>query len=379
MKYDAKIYPQFSKYFLFHFYAYPSYLDSSGGQSGHYSTSIQFFFALMLKPIVSFFELKFHHRILAIFTAYVLAVAPLFILIFFFFNQTRILFSDLPSVRGRLTEMITVISDWSDQKLSLKADTTSSWVSENVLAASDFSIDIIRGSLQSTTTLLAHLVLIVVITYFILLYSTAFKSFLLVQVNLENRKRLDQFFEKLQYLAKRYLLGQVLVIIILGLLIGSGLWLIGVPYPFFWGFLAGFLEIIPYIGTSIGGILPVFYIFMITDNFWQPIAVVGLYIVVQQLEGNLISPNIMGTSIRINPLFVILGLFIGGILWGIPGMILALPILAMTKEIFRSFDMFKPLSYLMEDGLARKKNVFLELFDDEKHRFINFFIHERKE
>ena len=118
---------------------------------------------------------------------------------------------------------------------------------------------------------------------------------------------------------------------------------------------------------------------MIADNFWQPITVIGLYIVVQQLEGNLISPNIMGTSIRINPLFVILGLFIGGILWGIPGMILALPILAMTKEIFRSFDMFKPLSYLMEDGLARKKNVFLELFDDEKYRFINFFFQERKE
>ncbi|MEH6747436.1 MAG: AI-2E family transporter [Maribacter arcticus] len=334
---------------------------------------------MMLKPIVFFFELKFHNRILAIFTAYVLAVAPLFILIFFFFNQTRILFSDLPSVRDRLAEMMIVISDWSDQKLSLEADTTASWVSENVLAASDFSIDIIKGSLQSTTTVLAHLVLIVVITYFMLLYSTAFKNFLLVQTNLENRKRLDQFFDKLQYLAKRYLLGQGLVIIILGLLIGSGLWLIGVPYPFFWGFLAGFLEIIPYVGTSIGGILPVFYMLMIADNFWQPIAVVSLYIVVQQLEGNLISPNIMGTSIRINPLFVILGLFIGGILWGIPGMILALPILAMTKEIFRSFDMFKPLSYLMEDGLARKKNVFLELFDDEKYRFINFFFQERKE
>lgn len=332
----------------------------------------------MLKPIVSYFERKFKNRILAIFSAYLLAVAPLFGLIFFFFNQTGILFSNLPSVRNRLADMMTVISNWSDQKLNLKADTTSSWISDNILAASDSSIGIIKGSLQSTTEVLAHLLLIVVITYFMLLYSTSFKNFLLAQSNHENRIRLTQLFDKMQYLVKRYMLGQGLVVIILGLLIGSGLWLIGVPYPFFWGFLAGFLEIIPYIGTSIGGILPVFYMLMIADTFWQPLAVIGLYIIIQQLEGNFISPNIMGTSIRINPFFVILGLFVGGILWGIAGMILALPILAMTKEIFRSFDMFKPFSYLMEDGLLRNKDVFLEQFDDKKYRILNFFFEERQ-
>lgn len=333
----------------------------------------------MLKPIVTYFERKFNNRILAIFTSYVLAVAPLFFLIFFFFNQTRILFSKLPSVQDRLAEMIIVFSESFDQKFNLEADTTASWISENVLAVSDFSIEIIRGSLQSTTTVLAHLVLIVVITYFMLLYSTAFKNFLLAQSNNENRNRLDQLFKNVQYLAKRYMLGQGLIILILGLLIGSGLWLIGVPYPFFWGFLAGFLEIIPYIGTSIGGVLPVVYVLMITDNFWQPFAVIVLYLVVQQLEGNLISPNVMGASVRINPLFVILGLFVGGVLWGIAGMILALPILAMSKEIFRTYDMFKPLSYLMEDGLLRKKDIFLERFDDEKYRFFNLFFNERKD
>ena len=222
------------------------------------------------------------------------------------------------------------------------------------------------------------MVLIVVITYFMLLYSTAFKNFLLAQSNLENRIRLTQLFNKIQKLTKRYMLGQGLVVIILGLLIGSGLLLIGVPYPFFWGFLAGFLEIIPYIGTSIGGILPIFYMFMIADNFWQPLAVIVLYIVVQQVEGNFISPNIMGTSIKINPFFVILGLFVGGIMWGISGMILTLPILAVSKEIFRSFDILKALSYLMEDGLARNKDIFIKRFDGEKYRFLNLFFEEKQ-
>ncbi|NNE77615.1 MAG: AI-2E family transporter, partial [Pricia sp.] len=148
---------------------------------------------------------------------------------------------------------------------------------------------------------------------------------------------------------------------------------------FFWGFLAGFLEIVPYVGTTIGGILPVFYMLMVSDTLWQPLAVIGLYILVQQIEGNIISPNIMGPSIKINPMFIILGLFVGGIVWGISGMILALPILAVSKEIFRSFDATEPLSYLMENGLARKKDVFLERFDHEKHRILRLFFEKREE
>lgn len=333
----------------------------------------------MLKPIVGFFERKMRHRILAIFTSYIVAVVPLFAILFFFFNQTRILFNNLPSVRERLNQVLVSISDWSDQKFNLEADATLSWISENILEASDISMGLVRDSLQSTTTVLANMVLIVLITYFMLLYSTAFKNFLLVQVNAKSRERVNQLLLKIQNLTKRYMLGQGLVIIILGLLIGSGLWLIGVPYPFFWGFLAGFLEVIPYVGTSIGGILPFFYMMMVSETIWQPLAVIGLYIIVQQIEGNFISPNVMGKSVRINPLFIILGLFLGGIIWGIPGMILALPILAISKEIFRSFDSFVPLSYLMEDGLARKKDVFLEQLDAEKHRVFNLFFEERQE
>lgn len=332
----------------------------------------------MLKPIVGFFELKFHNRILAIFTSYIIVVIPLFAIFFFFFNQTRILFNGIPPVRERLNNIMVLISDWSDKKFNLEDNATASWISDNILEASNFSINLIRESLESTTNVLANLILITVLTYFFLLYRTAFKNFLLVQVGVENRKAFVQLLDKVQNLTKRYMLGQGLVIVILGLLIGTGLWIIGVPYPFLWGFLAGFLEIIPYVGTSIGGILPFFYMMMISETIWQPVAVIVLYIIVQQIEGNFISPNVMGQSIRINPLFIIMGLFVGGIIWGIAGMILALPVMAISKEVFRNFAVTAPISYLMEDGLTRKKDVFFELFDSSKHRIANLFFSHNK-
>ena len=335
--------------------------------------------ALFLNPIVNFIERFIRNKILAILVSYITAVIPFLLVLGFFFNQSRILFSSLPSSKEKLREKMTLIMDWIDQKFQLDAEATRQWVDENVNSMVDVPIDFIQDSLASTTTVMAHIVLIILLTYFMLLYRVAFKNFFLTQVAPEHRKSLETLFLKIQFLTKRYLMGQGIVILILGILIGTGLWIIGVPYAYFWGFLAGFLEIIPYVGTTIGVVLPFSYMLILSDTLWQPFAVVALYILIQQIEGNLISPNVMGPSIKINPLFIILGLFIGAIVWGIPGMILALPIMAITKEVLRGFDRTAPLSYLMEDGLSRKSLIFFKKFDDEKFRLGRLFSQKKEE
>ncbi len=328
-------------------------------------------------PLVSFLESKLRHRIIAIIVAYLVAVVPLFGILFFFFNQSRILFNELPSLRDKLNNVSIWFMDWFNQQFNINPQTSSDWI-DNIMATIDIPIELLQGSFQSGTSILANTVLIVLITYFLLLYRTAFKNFLLSQLGPKYRETTQQLFEQLKKLAKRYMIGQGLVILILGLLIGFGLWLIGVPYPFFWGFLAGFLEIIPYVGTSIGAILPITYMLMVSDSLWQPVAVLIWYIIIQQLEGNVISPNVMGSSIKVNPLFIIMGLFLGGFMWGVSGMILALPVLAITKEVFRSYDVLEPISYLMEDGLSRKADIFLGKFDKEEYRFLKLFFKDKE-
>ena len=333
----------------------------------------------MLQPIVRFFEKKLFNRILSILLSYLVAVVPLFSVMFFFFHQSRVLFSDLPSIRGDLGNVGLLFMNWLNEQFHLNPETSSKWISENFGSVIDIPIGLLQESFQSGTEILANIVLIVFITYFLLLYRSAFKNFFLSQVPLKYRGTTEHLFDQIQKLAKRYMMGQGLVVLILGVLIGSGLWAIGVPYPFFWGFLAGFFEIIPYVGTTIGGILPFTYMLMVSDTVWQPWAVGILYVVVQQIEGNFISPNIMGSSVKVNPLFIITGLFLGGVIWGISGMVLALPILAILKEVFRSFDALTPISYLMEDGLSRKANIFLEEFDTEQNRFLGLFFDKNKD
>ena len=376
---NEEIYDQPAKYFLFPCDKYPDHLAVHHDEGCFSSSLIQFFFALMLKPIAAFFESKSHSRILGILASYLVFGLPLIALLFFFFNQSWILFQDLPPVKQKAREGLLNITEWLNRQFQIDPETTSGWVTEHTAALIDIPLSLLKETVQSGSTIIANTILVILITYFLLLYRTAIKNFLLAQSPDDKREKVENLCVQVQRLTNRYMMGQGLVILILGFLIGMGLWAIGVPYPFFWGYLAGFLEIIPYVGTSIGGLLPFTYMLMLPETSWEPWAVLALYITVQQIEGNLISPNVMGPSIKINPLFIIMGLFFGGISWGVSGMILALPILAVSKEVFRNFNKLAPFSYLMEDGLSKRSSVFHEKYDGEKHRLFNLFFKEKED
>ena len=102
----------------------------------------------MLKPIVGFFESSLRNKILSIMAAYIVAVLPLFAVLFFFFNQSRILFNELPSIRKRLGEVAARLMEWFNQKFNLDPETSSNWISENIVSAVDIPIGLMQESFQ---------------------------------------------------------------------------------------------------------------------------------------------------------------------------------------------------------------------------------------
>ncbi|MFW6226956.1 MAG: AI-2E family transporter, partial [Bacteroidota bacterium] len=150
--------------------------------------------------------------------------------------------------------------------------------------------------------------------------------------------------------------------LILGALNGTGLWLIGLDYPFLFGYFAAFLAIIPYIGTFIGGLIPTTYAIIYTDSLWTPLMVVALYSGIQALEGNILTPKIVGSKVSINPLFALIALITGGFMWGIAGMILFIPSLAILKVIFDQVDSLKPYGALLSSDFGNKnKRIFQKI------------------
>jgi predicted PurR-regulated permease PerM len=144
-----------------------------------------------------------------------------------------------------------------------------------------------------------------------------------------------------------YIKGLLLVYLIVGVLNSVGLAAIGLKQAILFGFIASILTIIPYIGIAIGALLPISVAWMTHDSLWYPLAVVGVFGAVQYLEANVIFPWVVGMKLKVNTLASVIGLFVGGVVWGVSGMVLFLPFVAILKLIADNVEEWKPLSTLL--------------------------------
>lgn len=121
------------------------------------------------------------------------------------------------------------------------------------------------------------------------------------------------------------------------------------------------MAIIPYIGTTIGAVIPIIYAFVTYDSIWIVVAVAVLFWAVQLVSDNFLTPKIVGDSLNINALTAILSLFIGAAVWGLAGMILFLPFAAILKVVCEAFEELRPIA-LMIGEQNKEKGDGSELF-----------------
>jgi predicted PurR-regulated permease PerM len=153
-----------------------------------------------------------------------------------------------------------------------------------------------------------------------------------------------------------YVKGQFLLSLIIGLSVGVGLWILGmiglVPnggkYAAAFGAWAGVTELIPYVGPWLGAIPAVLY--ALVQHPLAALWVAILFLLIQQLEGHLVVPKVMGHSLRLHPLLVIFGLLAGGEIYGFPGILVALPLLAAGRAMWEFFSERVSLQQWTEDA-----------------------------
>ena len=147
--------------------------------------------------------------------------------------------------------------------------------------------------------------------------------------------------------------GLLTVMGIVAILNSVGLMIIGVEHAWFFGIMASLLMLLPYIGIAIGSVLPALFAIATKDSYWYALAVIGWFQVVQILEGNFITPNIVGGKVSLNPLVSILSIFLFSMLFGFAGLILALPLMAILKVIFDTVPQLQPYGFLFGEPADR--------------------------
>jgi predicted PurR-regulated permease PerM len=198
-----------------------------------------------------------------------------------------------------------------------------------------------EGAGVAVVSFLISALLIVVVSIYMLLAMPRLKA--TVDRRFPPHPSSGPLLERMEQALASYVKGQLLLSLIIGASSGIGIWVLGMTgalkhgqsYALLFGAWAGITELVPYLGPWLGAAPPVLYA-LVTHPI-SALWVALLYLGIQQLEGHLVVPNVMGRSLRLHPLLVIFGLLAGGEIYGFPGILVALPLLAAGRAAWEFF------------------------------------------
>ncbi|CAM3724085.1 hypothetical protein FSS13T_01530 [Flavobacterium saliperosum S13] len=206
---------------------------------------------------------------------------------------------------------------------------------------------IVQMVVGSLTYFVTSFVLILVYFLFLLYYRAHIKNFILKLAVPTQRKELEKVIYSASHISQQYLVGLSKMIMCLWIMYGVGFSLIGVKNAIFFAILCGVLEIIPFVGNITGTTLTVLVTALHGASFPLLGGIVLIYAVIQFIQGFILEPIIVGPQVKINSLFTIIVLVLGELIWGIPGIILAIPITAIVKIVCDHIETLKPYGFLI--------------------------------
>jgi predicted PurR-regulated permease PerM len=171
-----------------------------------------------------------------------------------------------------------------------------------------------------------------------------------VMPTLRDRKRAVEISHEIQQNISHYLFTVLLINIGLGVVVSAGLYFVGVPNAAMWGMLVAVLNFVPYFGPVVGVILLATVGLLTFDTVWQGLLPSGWYLLLHLLEANLVTPILLGRRLTLNPVVIFVSLIFWTWLWGVPGALLSVPILASTKIVCDRFPSLSFVSELLTSG-----------------------------
>lgn len=196
-----------------------------------------------------------------------------------------------------------------------------------------------------TPEFLVSAVLLLILFYFLLAHHTVFMAKLVKLLpTLSDKKRAVAILNDIETQVSRYLFTVTAINVGLGLAVGTTVGILGLRNPLMWGVMVAALNFVPYLGAFTGIVCMTIGAVLSFDSFGYALIFPAIYLGYGTLEGNFITPWIMGRSLTLNPVLILLSITFWGWMWGIPGVILAVPILAAFKIFCSHVEQMAPLA-----------------------------------
>ena len=275
--------------------------------------------------------------------------------------QIAALTNDITLIKLKILKTFTEVQEYIFYHFGFSAAAQSQLIKDQQASITSF-IELIAGSLTSIFT---GFILTIAYVFLLLYYRTHIKNFILKLSPVTHQLETEHLIYRAANVSQQYLVGLSKMIFCLWIMYGIGFSIVGVENAIFFAVLCGLLEIVPFIGNLTGTTITVLVSAVHGAGFPMLGGIVITYGIVQLIQGWVLEPLILGPQVKINPLFTIIALVLGEIIWGIPGIVLAIPLTAMFKIFCDHIEQLKPYGFLIgEIETVRKPPGFLTKVKD---------------
>jgi predicted PurR-regulated permease PerM len=308
-------------------------------------------FAIVLHPVVNYFVRRKVNRVIAIVITLLLTFLVIAAFCVLLFSQASRFSESWPVLVDKFTRMLNQTISWTSQYFNINPQKINDWIIKSTGELINISSSVIGKTLITVGSGLVILFLVPVYIFMILFYQPLLLDFIHKLFGKDNLNRVNEIVTQIKTVIQRYLMGLVFEFVIVATLNSVVLVILGIEYAVLLGIIGALVNVIPYIGGFVAVALPMLVAFATKSSGWYAFYVMIFYIIIQFIDNHYIIPKIVASKIKINALFAIIVVLVGNALWGIPGMFLSLPLLAIVKIIFDHIEPLKPWGFLLGDTM----------------------------
>jgi AI-2 transport protein TqsA len=318
---------------------------------------VTFFFALFLslalQPFVQLLERIRVPRILAVLLVLLILASLIAFFIVNALEQLQALSNNLPAYQTKIRDLTSrmqgLFAQLEERTRLLLPEADRSVRSVKVEQGALESVSKVALQVRTLLALLLYAAAVPMLSFFMLKDREKYAGAITRILRLKGGRAASDFAEGVARALGGYVLGELFVVLITACITTAGLLVLRVPYAYVLGPLAGLCVLVPYVGVIVSTAPALAVAFLAGSDGTLPLKVLVFYACVQFLEGNVLTPFIVGSRVRLHPLAVLVAFLFWGILWGVPGAILAVPLTATAKVVGERFDRFAPWAALLGD------------------------------
>ncbi len=318
-------------------------------------------FCYLILPLVKFFDRHHFYRGLSILLSILIFLGIITIVLVVIYRNLEVLIGDFPSLKAQAHVNIDKLGKFIEASFNVSVAEQKQFIKDSVnnifRAGNSFTNSIFAG----TTSTIFKMGIIPVFMFYLLMYRDHIFESIQKAIPERRKEAVNSIIKRITFVIPRYVGGVFTVVLILSFLNSFGLHLIGVQHAIIFGVISAIFSFIPYFGNWIGASIPFTFALLTGNTPNLALSVLLLFVVIQFIENNILTPNITGSYVHLNPLATIFSLIIGGIVWGIVGMFVVVPIVAILKIIFEHFDSTKPIAYLISTKVQHKPMWYVKM------------------